>query len=409
MCLSIKRRKIWLILAFHHDFTITKSLFYRLCLGMKKYFKLKFLFLFLSFFCFAIWFFLLLRTNLQKSDFFSFLEKPNQYVDLVVGGDIMLSRGIWWWGKKEGYDRIFTGNNYHPLSQFSCYLSWSCLLFFNLESPFSLHDNDQPKWGFLFRAHPKNLEVLDWLRWGNQLLLSLANNHTNNAWGAGIALTRDLLSGAGVWFFGAGKDTQEARKIYQIEKNWIQICFQAYSYDGNFDRYGGVPLAWNPLKKDLILEDLDLMHAQGCEVKVLSLHRGAEYRIQPNAQQKQLAHDLIDAGADLILWGHSHIPWRYENYKGKSVFYSFWNFIFDQDRGKKAKEKGFDYVFDHELGRKTVPTYIPLLAHIRIEKVADQILLHVPEFRMARLNKWIFSPLDHETFHELIQAIVPLP
>lgn len=57
----------------------------------------------------------------------------------------MLSRGIGRRAKKEGYDRIFSGVNYNPLAQFSCYASGDCLLYFNLESMFSSKDNDQPK------------------------------------------------------------------------------------------------------------------------------------------------------------------------------------------------------------------------------------------------------------------------
>ncbi|MDO4713513.1 MAG: hypothetical protein Q4B28_02450 [bacterium] len=80
------------------------------------------------------------------SDFFPFVpEKPLPQVDLVIGGDIMLSRGIGRWAKKEGYDRIFTGENFHPLRQFDCFETGECLLVFNLESPFSKQDNDQPQ------------------------------------------------------------------------------------------------------------------------------------------------------------------------------------------------------------------------------------------------------------------------
>ena len=53
---------------------------------------------------------------------------------------------------------------------------------------------------------------------------------------------------------------------------------------------------------------LQEMQEKGCELKILGLHRGAEYRFQPNKKQIELAHQLIDAGADVILGGHSHIP-----------------------------------------------------------------------------------------------------
>jgi len=43
------------------------------------------------------------------------------------------------------------------------------------------------------------------------------------------------------------------------------------------------------------------MQKLNCNFKILSLHRGAEYKIKANSRQKQLAHQLIDQGADLII------------------------------------------------------------------------------------------------------------
>jgi hypothetical protein len=35
----------------------------------------------------------------------------------------MISRGIGRWAKMEGYDRVFSGDNYNPLTQYDCYQS----------------------------------------------------------------------------------------------------------------------------------------------------------------------------------------------------------------------------------------------------------------------------------------------
>jgi poly-gamma-glutamate synthesis protein (capsule biosynthesis protein) len=39
---------------------------------------------------------------------------------------------------------------------------------------------------------------------------------------------------------------------------------------------------------------------------------------------------MIDAGADIIHGHHPHVWQPQETYKGKPIFYSFGNFIFDQ-------------------------------------------------------------------------------
>jgi len=74
-------------------------------------------------------------------------------------------------------------------------------MFFNLESPFSPTDNDKAQGGFLFRANSGNIQILKDIRANNTLLLSLANNHTNNAGGLGIQFTKETLKNANIQNF----------------------------------------------------------------------------------------------------------------------------------------------------------------------------------------------------------------
>ena len=195
--------------------------------------KIKLIFISIALFLIGSSLFILQEKRDSESDFSLFSSHLSQEnsISLIVGWDIMLSRGIWRWAKKEGYDRTFSNNGFNPLSQFPSYNSWSALLFFNLESPFSPVDNDKPKGWFLFRANSGNIQILKDIRADNTLLLSLANNHTNNAWGLGIQFSREILKSANIPNFWAWNSTEEAEKILKINKNWLNLCFQAYSYD----------------------------------------------------------------------------------------------------------------------------------------------------------------------------------
>ena len=42
-----------------------------------------------------------------------------------------------------------------------------------------------------------------------------------------------------------------------------------------------------------------------------------------------MAHEVIDYGADAVLGSHPHVTQGIEMYKGKPIFYSLGNFIFD--------------------------------------------------------------------------------
>lgn len=154
-----------------------------------------------------------------------------------------------------------------------------------------------------------------------------------------------------------------------------------------------------------MLADLEEMKNLNCDVKVLSLHRGAEYRLHPNQRQRNLAHKLIDKGADLILGGHSHVPGEIEQYQGKYIFYSLGNFIFDQDRGKTAQGTEFDYIYDYELEGKTVPTYIAMLAKIKIISVPQGVRIVLDQIAMSRMKEGIHQQLDEETRSEILSHI----
>jgi len=333
------------------------------------------------------------------------LKKENPKVELIAWWDIMLSRWIWWWAKREGYWRVFSWDNYNPLKEFECYRKWKCVLFFNLESMFSERDNDNAQWGMTFRANTWNVQYLLDLKRNNKLLLSLANNHTNNAGGNWVSLTREVLEENNIWFCWAWNSVEEAEEILEIYENWIHLCFQAFSYEWNSWKYWWVPLAWNPLTFEKGQEALSKMNDLWCEVKILSTHRWAEYRFHPAQKRRDLAYQLIDEWADIILGWHSHIPWEYEEYKWKPIIYSFWNFLFDQDWWKTANEWGFDYIYDSSLKRRTVPTYILSLASFTIEKTEEWIQISRPVFKMASVWKWLYSPIDDETFQALREEL----
>jgi len=46
--------------------------------------------------------------------------------------------------------------------------------------------------------------------------------------------------------------------------------------------------------------------------------------------KKNIAHEFVDAGADLVIGSHPHVIQGVEIYKDKAIFYSLGNFIFDQ-------------------------------------------------------------------------------
>lgn len=87
------------------------------------------------------------------------------------------------------------------------------------------------------------------------------------------------------------------------------------------------PLYWhNPEYKEI---EEELAQLPSDAFKVLYIHWGNEYINRPSAVQKKFAHWLIDAGFDLIVGMHAHVLQGYEYYKGKRIYYSLGNCVFD--------------------------------------------------------------------------------
>ena len=62
-------------------------------------------------------------------------------------------------------------------------------------------------------------------------------------------------------------------------------------------------------------------------------HDGIEYIDVPTPETIARYRDFIDYGADGVIAAHPHCPQGWEEYKGKPIFYSLGNFLFNSKEG----------------------------------------------------------------------------
>ena len=67
---------------------------------------------------------------------------------------------------------------------------------------------------------------------------------------------------------------------------------------------------------------------KSADIVIVSLHWGTEMETAANVRQKQIAHEIIDAGATIVWGHHPHVVQETERYKNGVIFYSLGNFIF---------------------------------------------------------------------------------
>ena len=65
-------------------------------------------------------------------------------------------------------------------------------------------------------------------------------------------------------------------------------------------------------------------------IVIVSVHWGSELLEWPNKQQREIANQLINQGADIIIGSHPHVVQQPELIQGKPVFFSLGNHLFDQ-------------------------------------------------------------------------------
>ena len=174
----------------------------------------------------------------------------------------------------------------------------------------------------------QNDDAPDFLRGLGFNLFSLANNHTFD-WGVeGFKKTKAALGDA---VFGAGT-YDEAYKVKVVDVNGTKIGFLGLSfaaYTGVFDEvttHDGLGCAYiNDLRVNH-----DIMEAKNYVDYLFVLpHDGIEYIDVPMPETIARYRDFINYGADGVIGTHPHCPQGWEEYKGKPIFYSLGNFLFN--------------------------------------------------------------------------------
>lgn len=211
----------------------------------------------------------------------------------------------------------------YPLERIAPVLRSADIAFANLETPLS----DRARHNGAFRTPTA---FADGLRWAGIDVVSTANNHALDAEGDGLADTKEALWRAGVGAVGTGMDLEDARRPFIVERNGIRVGFLGYSQfvnggTSNFAQPSRPGVA--PLDPFLIEEDIRRLRDQ-VDYVVLSFHWNIENSQETHPKAREFAHRMVDAGADIILGHHPHVPRGVETYKGKVIFYSFGNLIF---------------------------------------------------------------------------------
>jgi len=238
-------------------------------------------------------------------------------ISMLFVGDIMLDRGVKTLIKQKGLDYIL--GDLATQNFFDGY----DLIGGNLEGAVTNGGQYyEPVKEFDFAFSPET--VSDLSNYGFTFF-NLANNHLNDQGGRGIEETRNNLTSLGFWFSGC--------------RDGVVLDCSSTIVPVKGKKVGMVGLSMFETRLDLhkVQSIINSLKNETDWITV-NIHWGEEYDQNADKIQQAIAHQLIDAGADAIVGHHPHVVQEVETYKGKPIFYSLGNFVFDQYFLDEAQE-----------------------------------------------------------------------
>jgi poly-gamma-glutamate capsule biosynthesis protein CapA/YwtB (metallophosphatase superfamily) len=228
--------------------------------------------------------------------------------------------------------------------------------FLNLENGLSQQGELLRGKPFYHRGAPKHIVgLLD----AGFTCVNIANNHILDFGDAALFETLDLLDKNGIGRFGAGRNIEEARRSYIVEKKGLRFGFLGYTttlpigFAATSSSSGVNPLhvytsyqpRANPFEypgvTPTIMTKTDPVHLQQLrdavvdlrkrvDIVIVYVHWGSSMTPHVHDFQREIGHAAIDAGAHAVFGGHQHVVSAIEFHKGCPIVHGSGNLLFDK-------------------------------------------------------------------------------
>lgn len=198
----------------------------------------------------------------------------------------------------------------------------------NNEFPFSTRGTQAPDKQYTFRVDPVYVSILQDM---GVDVASLANNHALDFGQEALLDTFTTLDNAGIPYIGAGETKERAEKEVFVEAGGRTVGVLSASrvipvVEWNIENsQPGLFCTYDSTRLVQRIQEIE----NECDYTVVFVHWGIEREAYPEEYQHNLAKQYIDAGADLVIGNHSHVPQGIEYYKGVPIVYCLGNFIFN--------------------------------------------------------------------------------
>ncbi|MFA5889161.1 MAG: CapA family protein [Candidatus Paceibacterota bacterium] len=254
------------------------------------------------------------------------------YPSVLNFGDVMFDRGVRNIIENRGRDPFeYIKRDFDFIDKFDIIIA-------NLEGPIVEMDRNecqQKAYNFQFASTTPEL-----LKTIGINMVNIANNHSRDCFSVGYESTKQYLKQFGISYIG-DQELEESYRLVMVNDKRMAFV--------------GIDQTISPALTDKAYALIKKLDSENDYI-VVNIHWGEEYKLEANSTQIDIAHKLIDNGADVIFGHHPHVVEPMEIYKGKMVFYSLGNFVFDQNFGDTTVGLGVGVEFQDS---KSVYTLFP--------------------------------------------------
>ena len=256
-------------------------------------------------------------------------KADSKTVRIMANGDLLYHDGLYMSAKKSDGSYDFSEN----FTYVKDWLQQGDLVLGDFEGTIR---SDYPLGGYpLFNAPEA---VVPAIKDAGYQVVDLAHNHILDSGLEGVFTTAKAFEDHGISPVGVyTHKNRDKAPILIKEVKGIKIAILAYSYGFN-----GLDsnLSQKEIDHHLSTFDEEKMKAEieqaekEADITVVMPQTGIEYQLEPNEEQVELYHKMVDWGADIIFGGHPHVVQPSEilekDGQKKLIIYSMGNFISNQ-------------------------------------------------------------------------------
>jgi len=252
---------------------------------------------------------------------------PEAQAEIIIAGD---------WAPIRAFDEIIARAPKALYGDLLPVLRRADLRIVNLEC--GLSGTGTPVWksGAVFKGRPEHIRGLTSVPFD---VVTLGNNHVFDYGLGAFGETLDLLKKNSIRFVGAGMSPEEARRPLIVKVHGVRIGIINFSEGEDLTAAitGPGVFGWD------IDAVIDALHAVRPEVDIALVicHGGVEYIPFPPPYLAKAFRRVAEAGADLVIGHHAHVPQGIEILDGVPICYSLGNFVFYQETDLHYRKLGY--------------------------------------------------------------------